>query len=97
MLGSANPTVVDCVVCELSLAEDAGGAPENQNKVAHLGFKIAFLFFSYSLLVVARILRLDLLVREHTTPAPLLKESTIGNRISSFCCTLGNFSWGQLP
>ena len=55
------PTVVDCVVCELSLAEDAGGAPRIQN--------CFFLFFS-SLLVVACILRLDLLVREHTTPAP---------------------------
>ena len=56
------PTVVDCVVGKLRLTEDAGGAPENKNCL--------FIFLS-SLLVVARVLCLDLLVGEHSTPAPL--------------------------
>ena len=61
MFRVSRPTVVDCVVGKLSLAEDTGGAPENQ---------ICLFIFLSSLLVVARVLRLDLFVGEHPAPAP---------------------------
>ena len=61
MFRVSRPTVVDCVVGKLSLAEDTGGTPENQSCL--------FIFLS-SLLVVARVLRLDLFVGEHPAPAP---------------------------